>query len=242
VGGTSAGDHHSFVQVVKSRVAPVVMVPPRPARGWERDGFGAGRGGRGGGRVGHRGFAWYRVDWGRGQSNLGQAAPVGRVENQGGGRAHTDDQASGVQGTGQMRATASDPAGAAQGTPEVTPNLADKADLGKDKVCVGDVQAKEKQGELLVGDKVVEEGESSAGNNWEKADQTANQGKGVQVQSKKHEELVCFRCNEPGHYAYKCSLRWPNNRRNFQNQDPYGGGNLALYELIAPLCATQVPG
>jgi hypothetical protein len=79
-------------------------------------------------------------------------------------------------------------------------------------------------------------------NNWEKTDQAADQGKDVQVQGKKQEELVCFRCNEPGHFAYECSMRWPNNRWNFQNQDPYGEGNLALCEFIAPLCATQVPG
>jgi hypothetical protein len=53
---------------------------------------------------------------------------------------------------------------------------------------------------------------------------------------------VCFRCNEPGLFAYECSLRSPNNKRNFQNQDPFGGGNLALCELIAPLCFTQIPG
>jgi hypothetical protein len=47
----------------------------------------------------------------------------------------------------------------------VTPNLAVRTGMGKDNVYEDDVQAKEKQGELLWG-----QGESSAVNNWEKTD------------------------------------------------------------------------
>jgi hypothetical protein len=54
--GTISGDCRSFVQVVKIKLTPIVMVPPRPVHGWGRESFGAGRAGRGGGRVGRRGF------------------------------------------------------------------------------------------------------------------------------------------------------------------------------------------
>jgi hypothetical protein len=54
--GTISSDCRSFVQVVKIKLTPIVMVPPRPVHGWGRESFGAGRAGRGGGRVGHRGF------------------------------------------------------------------------------------------------------------------------------------------------------------------------------------------
>jgi hypothetical protein len=43
-----SGDRRSFARVVKSKLASVVMVPPRPARGWGREGFRSSRGGRGG--------------------------------------------------------------------------------------------------------------------------------------------------------------------------------------------------
>jgi hypothetical protein len=62
------------------------------------------------------------------------------MENQGGGLAHTDDQASGVQGIDQVRGgrgAASDPIGAAQGTSNMNSNLIDKADLSKNKVDGG---------------------------------------------------------------------------------------------------------
>jgi hypothetical protein len=55
--GTVSDDFRSFVQVVKVKLTPVVMVPPRKMCGWERERVGAGRAGRGGGCVGHRGYA-----------------------------------------------------------------------------------------------------------------------------------------------------------------------------------------
>jgi hypothetical protein len=48
-GVTVSADQRSFVQVLKTRLAPIAMVPPRPGRGWGRESFGAGRGGQGGG-------------------------------------------------------------------------------------------------------------------------------------------------------------------------------------------------
>jgi hypothetical protein len=47
--GMLSGDCHSFAQVVRSKQAPVIMIPPRSVRGWDRNGIGPGRGGRGGG-------------------------------------------------------------------------------------------------------------------------------------------------------------------------------------------------
>jgi hypothetical protein len=47
--GTMSGDRRSFVQVLKKKLAPVVMVPPRRPRGWGREGFSAVRFGRGDG-------------------------------------------------------------------------------------------------------------------------------------------------------------------------------------------------
>jgi hypothetical protein len=49
-------------------------------------------------------------------------------------------------------------------------NLVDKANLSKNKVDGGVAQNEEKQGEIHVGEKVIEQGEGSAGNNWEKVD------------------------------------------------------------------------
>lgn len=54
----SGGVSRSFAQVVKSRLAPVIMVQGREDRGRGREGFGAGRHGRGSGRG--RGFSWHR--------------------------------------------------------------------------------------------------------------------------------------------------------------------------------------
>jgi hypothetical protein len=48
-GGTVSGDRRSFVQILKSKPAPIAMVPPRPGHGWGREGFNAGRRGRGDG-------------------------------------------------------------------------------------------------------------------------------------------------------------------------------------------------
>jgi hypothetical protein len=47
-GGTTDGDCRSFIQVLKTR--------------WANDGFGARRGGWGGGRFDHPGFVWHRQD------------------------------------------------------------------------------------------------------------------------------------------------------------------------------------
>lgn len=47
-----------FAQVVNAKVAPVVMVTAREGHGWGREGFRAGRNGRGAGRG--RGFSWHR--------------------------------------------------------------------------------------------------------------------------------------------------------------------------------------
>jgi hypothetical protein len=38
------------VQVLKKKLAPVIMVPPKRLRGWDREGFGVGRTSRGDGR------------------------------------------------------------------------------------------------------------------------------------------------------------------------------------------------
>jgi hypothetical protein len=47
--GTMSGDRRSFAQVLRVRLAPVVMVPPWLTRGWGRSGFRFERGGRGDG-------------------------------------------------------------------------------------------------------------------------------------------------------------------------------------------------
>jgi hypothetical protein len=52
---TVGGDRRSFVQVVRSKRAHVVMIPPRPNRGW--------------GQSGRQGYSWYRQ--GRGQEGGG---------------------------------------------------------------------------------------------------------------------------------------------------------------------------
>jgi hypothetical protein len=59
--------------VVKSKSAPVVMIPSRSNQGWERGGYGTGRG-RAGGRFGYREYAWHRE---QGQQNfsLGRGNP-----------------------------------------------------------------------------------------------------------------------------------------------------------------------
>jgi hypothetical protein len=49
--GTTSGDCRSFALVVRVKLAPTVMVPPRLNRGWGRSGFGAGRD-RGEGQIG----------------------------------------------------------------------------------------------------------------------------------------------------------------------------------------------
>jgi hypothetical protein len=54
-GGSVCGDRRSFVEVVKFKPAPVVMVYPRPPQGWGRGGYDTGRGNHGDG--GWRGFA-----------------------------------------------------------------------------------------------------------------------------------------------------------------------------------------
>jgi hypothetical protein len=61
--GTWEGDHRSFVVVVKSGQAPIVMVHPRRPRGWGHTGFGSEKVGRGAGHTGHQGMTWYRQDW-----------------------------------------------------------------------------------------------------------------------------------------------------------------------------------
>jgi hypothetical protein len=58
--------------VVKVKFTPVILVPAKPVRGWGREGFGARRAGRGGGRTCRHGFAWHRVDHGGGRTNKGQ--------------------------------------------------------------------------------------------------------------------------------------------------------------------------
>jgi hypothetical protein len=49
LGRYGSGDHRSFAQVVKKKLAFVVMVPPRQVRGWGREGFSDGRYGKGAG-------------------------------------------------------------------------------------------------------------------------------------------------------------------------------------------------
>jgi hypothetical protein len=55
--GTLSGDCRYFAQVVRSKQAPVIMIPPRPARGWGRNGVGSGRGGRGDDRIDRQGYS-----------------------------------------------------------------------------------------------------------------------------------------------------------------------------------------
>jgi hypothetical protein len=75
--GTVDRDCRSFVQVLKIRLAPTAMVPPRPGRGWGREGFSVDKGGRGGGRSGRPGYAWHRHGWrGRGVAAPGRQPPL----------------------------------------------------------------------------------------------------------------------------------------------------------------------
>jgi hypothetical protein len=50
--GTWFGDRRPFIQVVRKRPAPTVMIPRGRPRGWGREGYGAGRFGRGDGGQG----------------------------------------------------------------------------------------------------------------------------------------------------------------------------------------------
>jgi hypothetical protein len=54
------------------------------------------------------------------------------------------------------------------------------------------------------------------------------------------DNIICFRCKEPGHMAHECKLRWTNNKRGLLHMD-HGVAEDDLSKCIAYLCATQSP-
>jgi hypothetical protein len=232
----------SFAQVVRSWVAPVVMVPPRPTRGWGRDGFRAGRGGHGVGRFGRRRMVWYKTDraGGRGQGELDlHQADQGRTDPR-----VEETLAIEVEAKNQdlnQGSSSSDQQGMI--LPNPAPAVSDKgkamevAETGlvKNIVSKGEVG---KSGPDLRG--------SSSENPWDveaaRMNPSAEAAKKnpsieTQQQEKPVDMLICFRCKEPGHMAYECKLRWPVVKRGIHNLE-HGDSGEDLSECIAYLCAT----
>jgi hypothetical protein len=128
----------------------VVMVPPRPSRGWGRDGFGAKRGGRGAGHFGRRGLAWHRIDHTGGHEDQERGDPIlYRVGQERVDRSTGVDRAIEVEAKKQDLDLGSSSSNQ-QGIKQVTPNF-DLPDKGKAFDVVDSCVVKSNLGNVVEG-------------------------------------------------------------------------------------------
>jgi hypothetical protein len=102
-------------------------------------------------------------------------------------------------------------------------------DLGKG--VDGDNDAMDVEVATFKGD---DQGVGSGNDAWERAVQQDSASSGQKVRNNFAE--VCFKCNEPGHFAYACKV----GSLNVRGDNVQGGSGQDLSAFVAPVCATQV--
>jgi hypothetical protein len=107
---------------------------------WGREGFGAGRAGRGGGRVDRHGYAWHQEDCVGGRSNVGHEIPINGADPGGRGNTHGGQDPRPRMGDPLVQNDVAPMTDPMQGNPTNPPVVIDpRPELGKEVVMSDEI-------------------------------------------------------------------------------------------------------
>ncbi|RLN04304.1 hypothetical protein C2845_PM13G12270 [Panicum miliaceum] len=221
------------------------MVPPVSNRGWaRRDGFGAGRTGRGEGRTGGRANVWQRMDWGR--SPEAEEAPNRRDQGSRGGDHHRDrrsgaddekrnelpnnERSSGAEASNWDRDNKKHTTGESAFNSQDSKSKWDhreEMNEGRNSEKVDEVDQKRQ-----AGDRQQNVGPEMKDRNMQ------NQGDGNRMDVNRK---GCEICGLKNHSMDECRIRMHCELCGYSNYDTYECKREPLWNLGPELCAAQVP-